>query len=145
MKVENSDKTSGTRSASKSSAKKRGGDGTFDSMIHKAEETESQSPVARAASVGALDSLLALQEADGSTSEESNRKARKRASDLMEHLEKVRIGLLTGELPKNVLSQLAHTISTHRDKVMDPRLAEILDEVDLRAQVELAKLENVDS
>ena len=145
MKVENSDKTSGTRSASKSSVKKRGGDGTFDSMIHKAEETESQSPVARAASVGALDSLLALQEADGSTSEESNRKARKRASDLMEHLEKVRIGLLTGELPKNVLSQLAHTISTHRDKVMDPRLAEILDEVDLRAQVELAKLENVDS
>ncbi|MCK5519224.1 MAG: flagellar assembly protein FliX, partial [Alphaproteobacteria bacterium] len=138
MKVENSDKTSGTRSASKLSAKKRGGDGTFDSMIHKAEETESQSPVARAASVGALDSLLALQEADGSTSEESNRKARKRASDLMEHLEKVRIGLLTGELPKNVLSQLAHTISTHRDKVMDPRLAEILDEVDLRAQVELA-------
>ena len=127
------------------SAKKRGGDGTFDSMIHKAEETESQSPVARAASVGALDSLLALQEADGSTSEESNRKARKRASDLMEHLEKVRIGLLTGELPKNVLSQLAHTISTHRDKVMDPRLAEILDEVDLRAQVELAKLENADS
>ena len=145
MKVENSDKTSGTRSASKSSVKKRGGDGTFDSMIYKAEETESQSPVARAASVGALDSLLALQEADGSTSEESNRKARKRASDLMEHLEKVRIGLLTGELPKNVLSQLAHTISTHRDKVMDPRLAEILDEVDLRAQVELAKLENADS
>ena len=145
MKVENSDKTSGTRSASKLSAKKRGGDGTFDSMIHKAEETESQSPVAHAASVGALDSLLALQEADGSTSEESNRKARKRASDLMEHLEKVRIGLLTGELPKNVLSQLAHTISTHRDKVMDPRLAEILDEVDLRAQVELAKLENADS
>jgi len=114
-------------------------------MIHKAEKTEAQASVTRAASVGAIDSLLALQEADGSTSEESNRKARKRASDLLEHLEKVRIGLLTGELSKNVLSQLAHTISTHRDKVMDPRLAEILDEVDLRAQVELAKLETVNS
>ena len=139
MKVEDSDKTSGSRNASKSSAKKRSDDGVFNSMIHKAEETEAQSPVASAASVGALDSLLALQEAEGNASKES--KARKRASDLLEHLEKVRIGLLTGVLPKDVLSQLAYTISTHREKVMDPKLAEILDEVDLRAQVELVKLE----
>ncbi|MFH1157926.1 MAG: flagellar assembly protein FliX [Pseudomonadota bacterium] len=141
MKVEGPDKTSGTRNTSRAGAKKRSGDGAFVSMIHEAEETGAQAPVAHAASVGALDALLALQGADGGTSEESSRKARRRATDLLEHLEKVRIGLLTGELPKNVLSQLAHTISTHREKVMDPRLAEILDEVDLRAQVELAKLE----
>ena len=139
MKVEGSDKTSGSKSSSKARAKKSSGEGVFDSMIHETSATEAQSSVASAASVGALDSLLALQGEEGSASKES--KARKRASDLLEHLEKVRIGLLTGVLPKDVLSQLAYTISTHREKVMDPKLAEILDEVDLRAQVELAKLE----
>ena len=141
MKVEGSDKTSGSKSTSKSRAKKSSSDRMFDSMIHKAEETKAQSSIASTASVGALDSLLALQGEEGREKKEF--KAGKRASDLLEHLEKVRLGLLTGELPKDVLSQLTYTISTHREKVMNPKLAEILDEVDLRAQVELAKLEIV--
>ena len=141
MKVEGSDKTSGSKSSSKARAKKSSGEGVFDSMIDTTGETKAQTPVACAASVGALDSLLALQGEEGSASKES--KAGKRAFDLLEHLEKIRLGLLTGTLPKDVLSQLAYTVSTHREKVMDPKLVEILDEIDLRAQVELAKLETV--
>lgn len=141
MKVEGSDKTSGSKKAPRTRAKKCSGEGVFDSMIDTTGEIKAQPSVVCAASVGALDSLLALQREEGSASKES--KARKRASDLLEHLEKVRLGLLAGALSKDVLSQLAYTVSTHREKVMDPKLVEILDEIDLRAQVELAKLETV--
>lgn len=110
-------------------------------MVSETEEAEAQAPVARTTAVNALDALLTLQGADSSTSEEATKKARKRAADLLDHLDKIRVGLLTGELPKSTLQQLAHTIATHREKAIDPKLAEILDEIDLRAQVELAKLE----
>ena len=139
MKIEGPNKTSGPKGVSKAGPKKTG-DGAFDSMISDTEETEAQTPVSRPSSIGSLDALLSLQEANSGTSEEAMKKARKRASDLLDQLDKVKIGLLTGELPKSTLQQLAQTIATHRDQVIDPKLAEILDEIDLRAQVELAKL-----
>jgi hypothetical protein len=140
MKIEGPNKSSGAKGVSKAGPKKTG-DAAFDSMIGEADETEASAPVTRPMSVGALDALLSLQEADSGTSEEATKKVRKRASDLLDHLDQVRVGLLTGELPKSALQQLAQTIATHRDQVVDPKLAEILDEIDLRAQVELAKLD----
>jgi hypothetical protein len=139
MKIEGPNKTTATKGVSKAGAKKDG-DGAFGALISDTEEMEAQAPVARATPVGALDVLLMLQGADGSTSEEAAKKSRKRAVDLLEHLDKIRHGLLTGELPKSAVQQLSDTISSHREMVLDPRLSEILDEIDLRAQVELAKL-----
>ncbi len=139
MKIEGPNKTSGARGASKSETKKTG-DGTFDAMIGDTAETQSQAATGRPSSIGTLDALLTLQAADSGTSEEATKKARKRANDLLDHLEKVKVGLLTGELPKSTLEQLARTVASHREQIMDPKLAEILDDIDLRAQVELAKL-----
>ena len=141
MKVEGPNRTSGPKGAAKADAKKSTGDSAFGSMVNEAGEAEAQAPVLRPAAVSALDALLVLQGAEGGVSEEATKKARKRAAELLEHLEKIRIGLLTGELPKATLQQLAQTISLHRETAIDPRLAEILEEIDLRAQVELAKLE----
>lgn len=140
MKIDNTGKTTGARGVSKTGTKKGAGDGGFSALISDTEETEAQGPVARSSSVNALDALLMLQGMDSSTSDEAAKKGKKRAADLLDHLDKIRIGLLTGELPKSTLQQLSHTISTHREAVLDPKLAEILDEIDLRAQVELAKL-----
>jgi hypothetical protein len=138
MKIEGPGKTTGPKGASKADAKKTG-DGTFGAMVSDADESAASAPVSRPAPVNTLDTLLALQAAEGS-SEEASKRARKRASDLLDHLDKVKIGLLTGELPRGTLQQLSQTISTHRSQIMDPKLTEILDEIDLRAQVELAKL-----
>jgi hypothetical protein len=136
MKIEGSGKTPGAGSAIKTD-KKRSADGAFGAMVDDAGETPSTASVARPAAVGALDALLTLQSVGG---EEGAKKARQRATDLLDQLERIKMGLLTGELPQSALQQLARTIATHRERVMDPRLAEILDEIDLRAQVELAKL-----
>lgn len=138
MKIDGSNKTSGSRGISKTGAKK--GVGGFDALLDETAETEARPAPARTAAVGALESLLALQGAEDSTSEEATRKAKKRAADLLDHLDRVRVGLLDGHMPESALQQLTQMIAGRRESVLDPKLAEILDEIDLRAQVELAKL-----
>ena len=141
MKIDGPNKTSGAKGVSKPGAKKSGDDGVFGAMLDDTQETETSAPASRPSSVGALDVLLALQGADSGTSEEATKKAKKRASDLLDHLDRIKLGMLTGELSQSALQQLSRSIASHRDEVTDPKLTEILDDIDLRAQVELAKLD----
>lgn len=137
MKVEGPGKTSGAKGVSKTGPKKSG-DGAFDAMIGETEEAAQTAATARPSAVGALDALLALQ---GAGDEEARKKAKKRGLDILDQLDKIKIGLLTGEIPRSTLQQLSQIIASHREEIMDPKLVEILDEIDLRAQIELAKLE----
>ncbi len=139
MKIEGPGKSSGTKGVSKTGAKKSSGDASFSGLVDDTEETAGQKPVSGVMSVGQLDALLSLQESTDSASEEAMKKAKQRASLLLDHLDQVRIGILTGGIPIAALQQLTRIVGQHRDKIMDPKLAEILDEVDLRVQVELAK------
>lgn len=83
-------------------------------------------------------SVLALQEVDDAAARAS--RGKKRAQEMLDKLDEIRHGLLAGILPQQKLIDLARVVQTRRVQVDDPRLAEILDEIDLRAQVELAKL-----
>ncbi len=87
--------------------------------------------------VSAVDSLLVLQEVHDATSGTS--RAKLRAQDLLDHLDEVRHGLLAGALSRQMLEQLARIARSERQSVDDPRLQELLDEIELRAAVELAK------
>jgi hypothetical protein len=91
-----------------------------------------------AQATGAISPLLNLQEVEDSTSGPS--KAKARAEDLLDRLDEIRHALLTGGLPESRLNALSQVVQSSRAEVDDPRLVEILDEIDLRAQVELAKL-----
>lgn len=110
-------------------------------MVEESGGAEKPASAVPSSSIGALGAFLVLQEADSATSEEAAKKARKRAAGLLDHLDKIRMGLLTGELSKASIQELSRTLSAHREAVIDPKLSEILDEIDLRAQVELAKLD----
>lgn len=103
-----------------------------------ARETGQAAGVASASAVAAVDSLLALQEVEDSTQRAS--RGRKRATDLLDKLEELRHCMLEGEIPADKLNALSRLVQSQRAAVDDPKLAEILDEIDLRAQVELAKL-----
>ncbi|MFN8924872.1 MAG: flagellar assembly protein FliX, partial [Rhodospirillales bacterium] len=72
-----------------------------------------------------------------------SRRSRTRADALLDRLDEIRAALLSGILPRETLSTLADLIGSARDEVDDPGLRAILDEVDLRAQVELAKLDQL--
>jgi hypothetical protein len=120
---------------------KSGGDGTgFARAL--AEETEggSEAPSVRSVqSVTGVDALLAVQEVG--EEEQRRSRARQRGTMLLDELEEVRHGLLLGALPRHRLEALVDLVESQRPGITDPGLSEVLDEIDLRAQVELAKLQ----
>ncbi len=59
---------------------------------------------------------------------------------MLDHLDEIRLGLLMGAISESKLSALMRTVRENRDQVDDPRMAAVLDEIELRAAVELAKL-----
>jgi hypothetical protein len=93
-------------------------------------------PTAALSNVGVL---LALQGQDDVT--ERRRRATRRSNTLLDHLEGIRLAILSGGVTQSQVAGLAQTLREHRDAVDDPALNAILDDVELRAEVELAKLE----
>lgn len=102
--------------------------------------TESSGGIAGSAGVEGIlgvDQLLGLQEVDDALGQK--RRARQHGTDILDRLDELRLQILEGRLSKHRLMQLAQAVSARRSSVMDPQLIEILDEIDLRAQVEIAK------
>ncbi len=63
---------------------------------------------------------------------------------LLDMLDEVRDGLLAGGIPRATLNRLAVAVTRRHDSFADPKLQGVLDEIELRAHVELAKLEMID-
>lgn len=99
----------------------------------------SSAEVAAGGSIGGLDALLALQEVPEEA--QGRAKARQHGQRLLDLLDELRAGLLEGRFPDAALTHLAEEVDRAREKTDDPQLNGILDEIELRARVELAKLE----
>ena len=106
----------------------------FSKHLDEADEVGSAPNVSGAAAVGGI---LGVQEVDDALHHAS--KGKMRAEDILNRLDDLRLELLTGSISRDKLLQLSHVVSTRRGEITDPRLVEVLDEIDLRAQVELAK------
>ena len=50
------------------------------------------------------------------------------------------MAMLGGSLTVGHMVDMADVVASHREKIADPALTAIMDEIDLRAQVELAKM-----
>ncbi len=135
MRIERSRSTK----AASGSSKPRRSSGGGDVFARHVDSAMANTPAAPAAPVSHVDALLAVQEVSDATSSKS--KARKRAEKLLEGLDEIRHGLLVGGISENKLRALRDLCRQDRSKVDDPRLQAVLDEVDLRAAVELAKFE----
>ena len=105
------------------------------------EETEESSGVQGTSALGAVSCVLDLQEVDDALARAARGKLR--AEDLLDKLDDLRLDLLTGSVSKTKLERLAQLVGERRAEVTDPHLGQILDEIDLRAQVELAKFTRV--
>ena len=105
--------------------------------------TEAQAAtVSGTAPLAAVDAVLALQEVPDAT--EGARRAVRHGADMLERLDDIRHGLLLGTVPREKLKALVEMVQSRRERADDPRLAAILDEIELRAAVELAKLGQLD-
>ena len=92
--------------------------------------------------IAALDSILMLQQLDDSTQGKS--KGLAHGEQLLDLLDSVRDGLLAGGIPRATLNRLAAAVTRRHEAFADPKLQDVLDQIELRAHVELAKLEVLD-
>lgn len=104
-------------------------------------ETHAAPAVTHAAPLSATDAMLALQEVGDFA--ERRRRAREQGHSMLDRLEAIRLGLLEGWIGGESLHSLRRLVSERRGDLGDPRLGEILDEIEVRAAVELAKLEQI--
>lgn len=92
--------------------------------------------------IAAVDTILALQGVEDWADQQTHGVGH--GEQLLTLLDEVRDGLLAGGIPRLTLSRLALAVSKRRGGFADSKLQAILDEIDLRARVELAKLEQMD-
>lgn len=97
------------------------------------------SSVSGVGGVVGVEALIALQDVESPT--ERKRRSVKRAGRLLDELDKLKVALLGGELDAGQLDALARTVREQRSATEDPKLEVVLDEIETRAAVELAKLE----
>ena len=92
-------------------------------------------------SVSEVSSILLAQEISPDSSEGSQNKTLfTRGEVVLEQLGIIRDGLLAGSLTSDKLRELTTVLNEEKTTNSDPQLLEIIDEIELRAQVELAKL-----
>ena len=89
------------------------------------------------AAIQGMDALLALQEVGEKPDRKS--KATRRGHALLDGLELLRTDLLAGHVSEEHLEGLAKEVA-ERDSSGDPEVDAVLDEIELRVKVELAKL-----
>ncbi len=104
--------------------------------------SDTRAAVAAPGPLTALDSILTLQGMDDSLSGRS--KGLQHGEHLLDMLDQVRDGLLAGGIPRSTLNRLAVAVGRRHESFADPKLQTVLDEIELRAHVELAKLEMMD-
>ena len=102
--------------------------------IEGAQATESTSPV------GALESILAVQEVPDATDGRSKGILVQYGDELLDHLDELKLAILSGAVSKEKLTNLAQMLRQKRQTCDDPRLNGIIDEIELRVEVEVAKL-----
>jgi hypothetical protein len=146
LKVEGPKSTSSVQAAGRArKAGPAGKTGDFAAELDRvtgADEASAPEGVDQVGGVVGLGGILAAQsvDEDGKPDHKERQRRAQRGVDILDRLEEVRRGLLMGTVPKDRLQQLAHLVREKRERGTDPIIARLLDEIELRAEVELAKL-----
>ena len=108
----------------------------FDSLLISEQKIDD---VATTNRISSVDAVVALQDITGDNTDE--RGAKNRANLILDKLEDIRMGLLMGQISKSNLEELSKILIVARENSIDANLLEIIEDIELRAKIELAKLE----
>jgi|SRR5215510_12628607 len=126
----------GTMAAAPSTPSRRASSGTF-SVDERSESAAAKAPSAPR-TIGGIDALIALQGVEDPI--ERRRHAVKRGRLALDALDELKIGLLGGTLTAATLSKLRSAATYLKDGSGEAHLDGVLDEIELRVEVEIAKL-----
>ena len=138
MKIEGPNQSKPADKAKKKEGATGGAGQAFESFL--AGSSSESSSAGATQSIARMDSLLSVQEADDPAARAAKKRMRERSDNILKELEKIKMALLTGRLTLGHVIDMADVVASHREKIIDPRMTAILDEIDLRAQIEIAKM-----
>ena len=137
FKVDDVRKNSGI-TKTKSPNRVGGGENFADYLSGLADKKEPQ--IQTTSSITSVDTIFLAQAVDGEEEKLIKRKLINKGKTLLEKLEEIRDGLLMGELSKDKLIEISRLVKQKNVETSDEKLKEIIDEIELRVEVELAKL-----
>jgi hypothetical protein len=127
--------------------KKSGGSDSDFEVPEEAGRTENKT-AAKTASTSSLSALIAAQlhgeDEDIAERGKRRRKGVKNGQDILSVLDDMKLDMLAGKLSPDKMQQLVASLKASEDDVGDDRLKEIIEQIKLRARVELAKLRQND-
>jgi len=126
----------GTAAVASAPAARRSSSGTF--SLSEGETSRPSSSAASLRTVGGIDALIALQGIEDPT--ERRRRALARGRTALDALDELKIGLLSGALDSATLGRLKTAAAGLKDGSGDSRLDGVLSEIELRVEVEIAKM-----
>lgn len=127
---------SGPAGASSAAGARRTSSSTF--SLPQQESGPTQTSTSALRMVGGIDALMALQGVDDPT--ERRRRSVTRGRHALDALEDLKLGVLSGNLDGAALNRLRAAAVGLTDSSGDPRLDGVLAEIELRVEVEIAKL-----
>jgi len=111
--------------------------GAFSKAVDSVSQADAAAPTAQTAPLTSIDALLSIQEAPTATDARSRGLAS--GHQMLDVLEGIRRAILLGAIPMGQLRKLAGEARRKRQSTSDPELDALLGEIELRAEVELAK------
>jgi hypothetical protein len=96
-------------------------------------------PVADVGGITSVGSIIAAQEVNEDGGRKSRQIVKKYGQDILDRLDEVQRDLLIGVIPKDRLTNLAQILRSKKNKINDPLLQSLINDIELRAQIELAK------
>jgi len=138
MKISNVGPSKSAQKGQKKSAAK--GSGGFSSHLKRATGgSDAPMEMPDINPVASMDSILSIQEVGDATEEDKKRALYQRGEDILDRLAEIQQEILSGAISVDRLQNLAHSLRARRETVEDERLKQIIDEIELRAEVEIAK------
>ncbi len=137
MKIEGPNRTQGSSETKRKNRTSKSGS-SFEDFISK--ESTASAETGASKQIAGVDALLSVQAAEDPTERAARRRMHERSEKILDELETIKIAMLTGSLTVGHMIDIADVVASHREKIQDPEMAELMDEIDLRAQVELAKM-----
>jgi hypothetical protein len=139
MKISKTGGAKETRSTSKKGPVSDSGE-AFSKSLKSAQGETALASVVGSGIVGNVDALFSVQEAPDAMVSRSRKQAITYGEDLLRRLDELKLGVLNGSMPKEKLTDLAQYLRQKRQSSDDLLLNEIISEIELRAEVEIAKL-----
>ena len=119
--------------------KKTSGGESFSAYLNQTIGSKPQQ-VGGTSGISVTDAIFATQMINDEEEREIRKKQVKRGFILIEKLEEIRDALLDGYVSKDKLIEISRFVKEHQVESGDARLQEIIAEIELRVEVELAKL-----